>query len=251
MNFNNISWRRLKNESWVTMLFLGAQIIIFILMTLTGLSKGYGLSGTYSGEILHQFGAIMIRDIVIYREYWRFLTPIFVHIGWAHLLFNSFFLYFAGKDLEEVMGHGRFFFFYLLCGIGGNIFSFALTSPGTNSISAGASTALFGMFGGFIALGRIFPYNPKIQYMARNMLTLAVLNILLNLFSPGIDMLGHIGGLLSGLLLGFAFSAPNLKGNRYDFVEDNVHRRIVCGLGYVIGIALLLFYAAKVYGVYY
>ncbi|QCA29578.1 rhomboid family intramembrane serine protease [Vagococcus xieshaowenii] len=231
------------------MLFLAIQIMVFLVMTFVGMFRGLGLNGTQHVGMLYEFGALNAHSIILYHEYWRFLTPIFIHIGLTHLLFNSVFLYFAGRDLEGIMGHWRFFCFYLLAGIGGNVFSFAFASPG--SISAGASTSLFGIFGAFIALGRIFPHNPKIQYMAKNMLTLAGINLLFNMFASNIDMLGHIGGLISGLLLGFVFSAPKLLTNRFSATrDDNIHRRIVCGLGFVLLIVAMIMYSLKKYGMY-
>lgn len=247
VNNLNRKLKNIKNESWITMLFLAIQLLVFIVMTGVGLVRGFGLSGTHVGGILYEFGAMLPSAVILNHEYWRFITPIFIHIGFMHLLFNSVFLYFAGRDLEEVMGHTSFFFFYLLAGIAGNVFSFAFGQP--EIISAGASTSLFGIFGAFIAIGRIFPYNPKIQYMAKNMLTMAAINLLMNVFSSGVDILGHIGGLVAGLLLGFAFSAPKLKVNRYDVTgEDNIHRRIVCGIGYVIAIVAMIYYSTQKYG---
>ncbi|QCI87343.1 rhomboid family intramembrane serine protease [Vagococcus zengguangii] len=244
-----MNWQRIKNDSWVTMLFLATQIIVFVVMTLVGLTRGMGISGTQDVGLLYEFGALNAHGIILYHEFWRFITPIFIHIGLTHLLFNSVFLYFAGRDLEAIMGHWRFFCFYLLAGIGGNIFSFAFANPA--SISAGASTALFGIFGAFIALGRIFPHNPKIQYMAKNMLTLAGINLLFNIFASNIDMLGHVGGLISGLLLGFVFSAPQLLSQRFSAMrDDNIHRRIACGLGFVLMLVALIMYSLQKYGMY-
>lgn len=243
---SRINWQQIKNGPWVTYLFLTIQIAVFLLMTITGLMRGYGLSGSYDGNILIEFGASSPTLMVYFNEYWRLITPIFVHIGWTHLLFNSIFLYFAGKDLETLMGHLWFFIFYMLSGFGGNLFSFAFAR--SESISAGASTSLFGIFGAFIAFGVIYRYHPQIQHMARNMLTLAVFNIVLNLFSSGVDILGHIGGLLSGLLLGFAITAPALKNSRYNIIEeDNVHRRIVSAIGYVLFIGFMIVYAVRKY----
>ena len=231
------------------MLFLTIQILVFVVMTLVGITRGLGLNGTQNVGLLYEFGALNAHGIILYHEFWRFITPIFIHIGLTHLLFNSVFLYFAGRDLESIMGHWRFFCFYLLAGIGGNILSFAFANPA--SISAGASTSLFGIFGAFIALGRIFPHNPKIQYMAKNMLTLAAVNLLFNLFATNIDMYGHIGGLISGFLLGFVFSAPALFSSRFSATrDDNIHRRFACGLGYGLMIVALIMYSLQKYGMY-
>ena len=94
---------------------------------------------------------------------------------------------------------------YLLSGICGNIASFAFTP----AVSAGASTALFGLFGAYLMLGEAFRDNPYIQAIAKQFLVLVVLNLLGDL-SGSIDLWGHLGGLLSGFLLGYVVGAPQV-----------------------------------------
>lgn len=248
MAFNPQRIKQEMKQNGVTVVLLTIQVTFFILMTLYGLANGYGLDGTTQTQILVKFGA-MYAPLVAMGEYWRLITPIFLHIGLVHLILNSFFLYFAGKELEAMMGRIPFLIFYILSGLSGNLLSFAFGPMQT--VSAGASTALFGLFGGFIALGRIFPYHPRVQYMARNMLALVVVNLVFNLFSQGIDMFGHIGGLIGGLLLGFAISGPQVKKSRYNVTEDNKHRRIASGIGFLFFVVFCIVYGIQRYGAFF
>src|SRR5699024_3526907 len=90
---------------------------------------------------------------IVAGEWWRLITPMFLHIGFTHILFNGLIVYFLGSQLEMIIGHFRYFLLYLLSGILGNAASFAFNF----SISAGASTAVFGLFASTIVLGKLYP----------------------------------------------------------------------------------------------
>ena len=113
---------------------------------------------------------------------------------------------FLGTLLENIFGKTRFLIIYLVSGICGNIASFAFNF---SSISAGASTALFGMFGSFLMLGESFRRNPYLQTMSRQFFLLVILNIFFGMFGNS-DLTGHLGGLVSGFLLGYVVGVPNL-----------------------------------------
>src|SRR5699024_3633976 len=117
---------------------LAFQLGIFLLMTASG--------GTTNYEVLIRFGA-KVNGLINKGEWWRFLTPIFIHIGLVHLLFNSFALYIFGPTAEWLFGWLYLFLFYLLTGVGGNIVSY-IFDP--RSISAGASGAIYGLFGMYV-----------------------------------------------------------------------------------------------------
>ena len=99
--------KRNFNESFsFTYLFLAIQAALFIVMTLAG--------GSTNGQVLVNFGAKFNPYIIHQHEYYRFLTPIFLHIGLEHILFNSVFLYMIGRQMEYEIGHWRFLAVYLL-----------------------------------------------------------------------------------------------------------------------------------------
>lgn len=188
--------KRFLRKPVVTYLFLAIQILAFVLMTLDG--------GSTNMVTLLKYGA-KFNPYIVLGEWWRLITPMFLHIGFIHLLMNSVILYYLGEQLEGMFGHLRFAGIYLLSGIAGNLASFAFS----DALSAGASTALFGLFGSTIMLGQTFKHNPAIQQMAKSFGTLIIINIIFGVFSSSIDMAGHLGGLLGGFFIATAISVPN------------------------------------------
>jgi len=206
----------------VTYALLAATSIMFIIQSIFG--------GSTSIFSLVTFGA-KVNEFIITGQWWRLITPIFLHIGIAHFAFNALILYFLGIQLEKIFGHFRFFLLYLFSGVLGNTFSFAFNT----SISAGASTALFGMFVSTIVLSKLFPNRPGIYALSRNFLILIILNIVFGLFSTGVDNMGHLGGLIGGYLLSYAISAPNVI-ERY----NPKNKRILYLVIYIVVLAVTL-----------
>nr|WP_156956005.1 rhomboid family intramembrane serine protease [Carnobacterium pleistocenium] len=188
--------KRFFRKPVVTYTFLAIQILLFVLMTFDG--------GSTNVATLIKYGA-KFNPYIVLGEWWRLITPMFLHIGFIHLLMNSVILYYLGEQLEGMFGHLRFASIYLLSGIAGNLASFAFS----DALSAGASTALFGLFGSTVMLGQTFKYNPAVQQMAKSFSVLIILNIVFGLFSSSIDLAGHLGGLLGGFLISTAISVPN------------------------------------------
>lgn len=195
------SW---KNNP-VTVSLVAIQVVVFIIMTLAG--------GSTNSLVLIRFGALQ-PALVRAGEWWRLITPVFVHIGFAHILINSITLYFIGVYIEQLFGHWRMLLLYFVSAFAGNLLS-AYWLP--NGISAGASTAIFGLFGAFIMLGLSFRENQALRMLSRQFLILVVINIVTDLMVPGIDLAGHIGGLLGGFLAAYAVGAPRL--GRVSIVE--------------------------------
>ena len=137
--------------------------------------------------------------VVVGHQWWRLFTAQFLHIGVMHLVSNAVIIYYMGQYIEPIMGHTRFLVTYLLAGMGGNLMSLALSFD--RGLSAGASTALFGLFGAMTAIGLRNIHNPMISYLGRQAFVLALINLALDIFVPGIDIWGHIGGLIVGFLL--------------------------------------------------
>lgn len=181
----------LKNEKIpiATYILLAIQIVVFLLETVNGGSENY--------RTLFNYGAKM-NDAVVAGQWWRLITPMFVHIGITHILFNSFALYYAGTQLENIFGHFKFTFVYFAAGIMGNLASFAFGDDMV--ISAGASTGIFGLFAAYIALAYLNKSNAYMRTLGSQFMTLIVINIVMDLFMSGIDMWGHIGGTIGGLL---------------------------------------------------
>lgn len=185
--------------------------IVFILM---GIESGSILMP--SSEVIISFGA---KDSMrlISGEWWRLITPVFVHIGLIHFLFNSYAIYILGLQLEPVIGAKYLIPIYFVAGFCGNVAS-ALFTVG---ISAGASSAIFGMLGcGWViekAIGRHVKAHTG-HKPARGMYTsLVFVNLVLGFMIPAIDNAAHIGGLLAGIFLTYAilFIMPNRLQKRH------------------------------------
>ncbi|MHB0857240.1 MAG: rhomboid family intramembrane serine protease [Anaerolineae bacterium] len=177
-----------------TYIFLGLIGLVFVAMTLSG--------GSENPYVLLRFGA-KFNPLILAGEYWRLLTANFVHIGVLHLVFNAYALYNFGAALESRFGRVRFLALYLLTGIAGTTLSFL----GNQALSAGASTAIFGIIGAMIVYFATYrsEFGPGGRRQLNSMLGVAGFNLLFGFVAPGIDNLGHIGGLLAGLALGWAY----------------------------------------------
>lgn len=194
-----------RGRPLVTYTLIGLNVIVYLAMTFLG--------GSQNTLLLVAFGA-KVNPLIIQGQWWRLLSPMFIHIGLEHLVLNIVTLYFIGLQIEALFGKWRFLTIYLVSGLGGNIASFAF-SP---SISAGASTAIFGLFGAFLMLGESFREEPYIRATAKQFLILVILN--LGLGFTGIDIAGHLGGLLAGFLMAYVTAVP--KWGRIPLVKRTV-----------------------------
>jgi len=185
----------------VTPIIVVLNILVFTIMAINGVNLLMP-----SNESLLLWGA-NFRPLTIQGEWWRLFTSIFLHIGILHLFMNMYALLYIGMLLEPYLGTGRFLFAYLITGISGSIASIYWNDL---IISAGASGAIFGMYGVFLALLT----TRFIEESARKSLLISigifVLYNLANGLKGGIDNAAHIGGLLSGLIIGYAYY-PGLK----------------------------------------
>ncbi len=140
-------------------------------------------------------------------QWWRLVTPIFIHIGLLHLFVNMYSLYVLGPVIERLFGTPRALVTYLSAGIGGVLFSL-LFSPVR---SVGASGAIFGFLGALAAFLYIHreTFGRAGAIQLRQLVFIALLNLFIGL-QPGIDNWGHLGGLIAGVALTWSF------GPRYE-----------------------------------
>ncbi|MDV4149756.1 rhomboid family intramembrane serine protease [Clostridium sp. AL.422] len=132
-------------------------------------------------------------------QFYRLLTAAFLHGGIVHILFNMSALNIIGRQVENVYGGKRFLIIYLLSALGGNVFSY-LFKP--ESISVGASGAVFGLLGAMLVFG--IKERKKIgKGYAKNILETIGLNVIIGITIPNIDNFAHIGGLLIGFVIAF------------------------------------------------
>ncbi|WP_090947388.1 rhomboid family intramembrane serine protease [Parageobacillus thermantarcticus] len=178
-----------------TYIFIALQVIVFLLMERSG--------GSTNPDVLIQYGA-KFNPLIQAGEWWRFFTPIFLHIGFLHLLMNTFALYYLGMAVERLYGSWRFFFIYFTAGFFGTLGSFLFTA----SLSAGASGAIFGLFGALLYFGTVYRHL-FFQTIGTNIISLIVINLVFGMMVPGIDNAGHIGGLIGGFLAAGIVHLPN------------------------------------------
>lgn len=180
-----------------TYILLGLQVIIFLLLEVMG--------GSSNTQTLIRFGA-KYNPLIIEGQWWRFITPIFLHIGIIHLLMNSLALYYLGPTIERIYGRIRFLIIYLIAGFTGTLASFLFSS----SVSAGASGAIFGCFGALLYLGAVYP-KLFFRTMGTNVIVVIVINLIFGYSVSGIDNFGHIGGLVGGFLAAAIVHFPKKK----------------------------------------
>ncbi|WP_018393926.1 rhomboid family intramembrane serine protease [Bacillus sp. 37MA] len=173
-------------KPFFTYIFTAINIILFIMMTFAG--------GSTNTAVLLEFGA-KFNPLILEGEWWRFITPMFLHIGLLHLVMNSLALYYLGIAVEQIYGRLRFIWIYLFSGFTGSLLSFLLTP----NLAAGASGAIFGLFGALLYFGVT---KPKLFFrtMGMNVLFVIGINLVFGFTVPGIDNAGHIGGLIGGFL---------------------------------------------------
>lgn len=171
------------------------------------------LKGIDFNEGLYIFGAKENLSIM-QGQYWRFLTPIFLHASFTHLLVNSYSLYWVGSVTEKLYGHMKFLVIYLAAGIFGNILSFIFSpNPGV-----GASGSIFGLLGALLYFGI---ENPELfrRYFGHNIIITIAINVVYGFVHKGIDNYAHLGGLLGGFL---ASGIVKLRGTHHRWLKRPV-----------------------------
>ncbi|MGG4000095.1 rhomboid family intramembrane serine protease [Anoxybacillus kestanbolensis] len=175
-----------RGKARFTYVFIALQIVMFFILEWNG--------GSTNTLTLIQYGA-KFNPLILQGEWWRFFTPIVLHIGFLHLFMNTFALYYLGSLVEKLYGSFRFLFIYLFAGFAGSLASFLFSS----SVSAGASGAIFGCFGALLYFGKAKPHI-FFRTIGMNVITVIGINLAFGLVVPNIDNAGHIGGLIGGFL---------------------------------------------------
>jgi membrane associated rhomboid family serine protease len=132
-------------------------------------------------------------------EYWRFITPIFLHSGFAHMLFNSFSLVLFGPALEKMLGKTKFTLLYLAGGTLANVATY-LVNPLSYS-HVGSSGAIFALFGFYLAI-ILFKKHLLSRQNSQIVLTITVIGLVMTFIQPNVNVAAHVFGLISGFLIG-------------------------------------------------
>ncbi len=173
------------------------------------------------GSFAISFG--MIPAAIAQGEWWRLLTSTLLHGSILHLLFNMYALYWLGPQLERSLGHMRFAALYVLSALGGSVASYWFSD--LNTVSVGASGAIFGLITATIVIGR------EMRTDVSQLVVLLGINVVIGFLQPGIDWRAHFGGAVTGAAVAFIYT----KGTRLN--RDQIHRAGLAGIFAVLVIA--------------
>jgi rhomboid protease GluP len=190
---------------FVTPIVINLNILVFVIMALTGVDIM-----APDTDSLIAWGA-NFRPVTLGGEWWRLLTSCFLHIGVIHLLMNLYALVYIGIQLEPHLGKTRFLAAYLLTGIAGSASSLYWHEF---TVSAGASGAIFGMYGVFLAMLTTNLIEKTARQAMLTSIAIFVGYNLLNGARGGIDNAAHIGGLICGIVIGYAYYPGLVKPDK-------------------------------------
>jgi len=204
-----------------TKTLIGVNVVVMIISILTGGSNaiaGGGWGGLLGGSTpLTEWGAVLgsavygpAGDLALHGiaqgEWYRLFTAMFLHYGILHLLMNMYALWFLGRDIERVLGPLRFVGLYLLAGLGGNVAAYLFSAP--NGMTAGASTAVFGL------MSAIFVLLKRLNLSVAPILPVIVINVIFTFVVSNLSVAGHLGGLAVGAVVAAILAyAPREKRN--------------------------------------
>lgn len=138
----------------------------------------------------------------IFPEFWRYISSVFMHNDFGHLLFNGFAIFVFAPPLERVLGGFRYGVLFLFSGIMGNIFTNFYSEP---VASLGASGAVYGIFGAYLYYmafhRRAMDANSK-----KTLQILLVVGVIYSIVIPQINLLAHLGGLFGGFVLNLLYT---------------------------------------------
>lgn len=207
-----------KNTPYISYFLIVINVVIFLLMYSLG-------EGSENLNTLINFGA-NYAPLVKSGDYYRLITSAFLHIGLVHLICNMYALYIIGTQVEQYFGKLKFLLIYFFSAITGSLFTLVLSNQ--NTVSAGASGAIFGLFSAILYFG--YHYRGYIgNTIIRQITPVIILNLFISFSVPNVGAAAHIGGLIGGYTISSALGA--------DLSEDNFQKIS----GYIITILLTIF----------
>lgn len=194
-----------KKTPIVTYMLILVNVITFILTYIYGYDYVIYKYGMFGGGIKS-------------GEYYRLITSMFLHGGIIHLFANMYSLYVIGSQIESFFGKTKYLIIYMISGICGGLLSSIFN---INSISVGASGALFGLLGSIMYFG--YYYRTYLGNVIRSqILPIIVINLAIGFMTPGIDNFAHIGGLIGGVMSTMMVGVPDKESK-----QDKINGLIV------------------------
>ncbi len=182
-----------KSYPWTTIILMVMNIAYFFILEYMG--------STENTLFMLKHGALYYVNVFQKHEYYRLVTCMFMHFGFAHLLNNMFSLYLLGSEAEKFYGKVKFIIIYMASGIFASLSSVLYQqSVGGYSISAGASGAIYGIMGALLV--RIVEERRKNMSAFSKMGLVLILLIMAGQNSGNVDNIAHIGGFVAGMICG-------------------------------------------------
>lgn len=227
---------RVTFHPYVTYVLIGICAVIYLFQIVTSNFPQYDIT----------FALLKDNDLIVQGQIWRLFTPMFLHGSILHIGINMYALFFIGRGLERFYGRWRYLALFILSGFAGNVLSF-MFSP---YMSLGSSTSIFGLLGaeGVLIYQNREIFGPIARRALSQVIIVAVANLIIDL-TPGIgiDIWGHIGGLVGGTLFAW-FGGPLLRRQVFLSnltVRDERTQREMYRAGIAVG-ALFAFLATVV-----
>lgn len=211
MRKNDGFFKRNSHQA-VTLALVAINVVVYLAEVLLS-----GLRLDISTQVLIDMGAMFPLYVTGPADLWRFVTPMFLHMDLMHLLFNMVALYSVGMVLERILGKAGFLALYFVGGITGNVASYAwgLFAEGGITVSAGASTSVFGLFVAVALLVVVARGNRRyLSAYSKGMLAVILVNVAYSLLVPGISISGHLGGAIGGAIGMFMIPSKNLRTSK-------------------------------------
>jgi membrane associated rhomboid family serine protease len=205
----------------ITKTLIAINVVVFIATSATGMNPITG-SGTST-----LFNHLALNPAAVGAGQWyRLFTAAFLHFEIFHIGFNMYALYVCGLPLEAALGRLRFSTLYLLSGLGGSVLSVALGPLGETA--AGASGAIFGLFGALYIVAR------QRNWATNSIAVVIVLNLVFTFAVSNIDWRAHVGGLVTGVVVGlvFAHAPQGPMRNRFQAIGVGLVVVVIAGVGF-------------------
>ncbi|GGA44583.1 rhomboid family intramembrane serine protease [Paenibacillus physcomitrellae] len=186
------NWRSYLKYYPVTSLILVINLVMYCVLLFNG--------GAGNMETLFRFGAVG-SELPYSQDWWRYVTAIFLHLNFSHLLFNCFAILVFAPPLERLLGWWRYLLVYLVSGVLGNALSMAFYRHAMEyTLSVGASGAIYGVYGAFLYIA-LLQRNLIDEGSRKTLYAILLVGIIFSFAMTGTNWMAHLGGLIGGFFV--------------------------------------------------
>lgn len=198
MFLRNENFKQYINAYPVVSILLAINLIVFVITLIPVI-----------GDIVVTAG-LSVNGWILDGEWWRLITSMFLHGGFMHVLMNMFSLFVFAPELEKFVGKTKFIIIYFAAGLAGGVLTLLTQDAGYASV--GASGAIFGIFGAYGAI--LLRYRNLTPQLRQIILPIIVISVIMTFLSTGINITAHIGGMVTGFVIGLFFFKPKPRAVR-------------------------------------